>query len=1370
MGESDGNPGWKLTTVPLNGVNYISWSRSALLAIGGKQKLGFIDGQSICPAKTDGKYAEWMGTDRLIRSWIFNSMEPRIADIFTFSESARELWDSIAELYGNQNNAARIFELKQEIAAADQGDKTFIEHLGSLKRMWDEHDMYRPWTADAKTLQKRAEEDKIFSLLSSLKTDYENLRSNILMNPSLPSLSSVCSIIQREETRKKTMNNDVKLSSERSESSVFLAEKDEKKKIFSTSKGKGQWNKNKGETFYCDHCEKKWHTRNTCWVLHPHLKPKPNVDGGNKREQVAVADTSISIQHLSHLLQQLSKSTVSQPDPSSSTHVSGNLQTSSSIDTWIIDSGATDHMANNSKSLFNFSPNSIKSIVSVANGSKVPVLGSGKVNLFSGCPSSNALFVPSFPTQLLSVGRITNSLNCNVIFSPTSVTFQDRTSGKKIGEGVYSHGLYLFQPSSTACHTSSQLESNVLHQRLGHPSKRVLSSLFPSLSIESTTCDVCQFAKQSRLPFSISESPSVELFELIHSDVWTSPIHSYDGYKYFVLFIDDRSRATWLYLLKSKNEVCSVFKDFHNMVINQFGAKVKTFRSDNGTEFVKGILPDYLRSHGIILQTSCVGTPQQNGVSERKNRHVLDVTRALMLQMNVPKKYWSHGVLAATYLINRLPSRVLSFKSPLEVLLHRKLNISHLRVFGCVCYVHRQAKYRDKLDARAIRCVFLGYSSTQKGYKCYDPSSKKIFISRDVRFDESKPFFQVPNETGNLPQGEESLSDLIPLPTTSIDFVGTKEGEPEQEQNNRTETEPVLAQTEPEQSNIAPDNTVRRRSSRESHPPSRMKDFFTYHATSYPIHAHVTYDNVSCAHAAFLSALSSVKEPTTFEEANSEPVWKQAMKDELQALDANRTWNIVKLPIGKKAVGSRWVYKIKYNNDGTIERYKARLVARGFTQTYGVDYTETFAPVAKMNTFRVLLSLAVNHDWKLYQMDVKNAFLHGDLEEEVYMSIPPGHHLANKPELACKLNKAIYGLKQSPRAWYAKLSHVLTKIGLQRSSADPSLFFQRGIAGTTIVLVYVDDIVITGDNQGEISKLKTLLHKQFAIKDLGILKYFLGLEVAYSKKGIFLNQRKYVLDLLQESGKMGVKPVDTPIESGGKLGLDGELLTDAGQFQRLVGKLIYLTITRPDISYAVSLVSRFMHAPTVNHMKAVHRILQYLKGSPGKGIWMKQNGHTLINAYTDADWAGCQIDRKSTTGYCTFVGGNLVTWKSKKQNVVARSSAEAEYRAMASTTGEIIWLRALLKDLGFSSPHPTNMYCDNQAAVHIASNPVFHERTKHIEVDCHFVRENVQAKIISTPYVRSSQQLADVFTKGLAAANFQAIISKLGLIDIFAPT
>ncbi|KAM1864865.1 hypothetical protein ACFX14_005024 [Malus domestica] len=303
----------------------------------------------------------------------------------------------------------------------------------------------------------------------------------------------------------------------------------------------------------------------------------------------------------------------------------------------------------------------------------------------------------------------------------------------------------------------------------------------------------------------------------------------------------------------------------------------------------------------------------------------------------------------------------------------------------------------------------------------------------------------------------------------------------------------------------------------------------------------------------------------------------------------------------------------------------------------------------------------------------------------------------------------------------------------------------------------------------EITSLKKALHKQFAIKDLGRLKYFLGIEMATFSKGLFLNQRKYVMDFLHDSNMLDCKPAFTPLDCKFKVDMGGELLTNVSYYQRLMGKLIYLTITRLDITHVVSLVSKFMHSPTVKHLNVIKCILRYIKGSIGRGILMEKNGSTNIQAYTDVDWAGNALDRKSTTGYCTFTGGNLVTWKSKKQSVIARSSAEAEYRAMESTTCELIWLKGLLGDLGISNSTPMSLMCDNQAAMHITSNPIFHEHTKDIGVDCHYVRAQVQSKVIQTVFTRSHDQQADLFTKALGTAQFQRLLCKLGSINPLDP-
>ncbi|KAG8491024.1 hypothetical protein CXB51_014147 [Gossypium anomalum] len=349
----------------------------------------------------------------------------------------------------------------------------------------------------------------------------------------------------------------------------------------------------------------------------------------------------------------------------------------------------------------------------------------------------------------------------------------------------------------------------------------------------------------------------------------------------------------------------------------------------------------------------------------------------------------------------------------------------------------------------------------------------------------------------------------------------------------------------------------------------------------------------------------------------------------MEALEKNKTWDLVKLPRGKKPMGCRWVYIVKYKLDGSLERYKARLVAKRYTQMDGIDYLETFSPFAKMNTVRVLLSLAANQGWKLQQSDIKNAFLHGDLEEKVYMDVPPGFD-PNTGQVVCRIKKALYRLKQSPKAWFERFTKVMLKLGYKQSQGDHTLFVKHSFSrGVTVLLVYVDDIIVTGDNLEGMENLKKCLVKEFEVKELGKLKYFLGIEVAHSREGIFISQQKYIVDLLTETGKLGCKPVETPIEVNHRLGNALEdAAVDERSYQRLVGKLIYLSHTRPDIAYAVGVVSQFMHNPKESHLRVVYQILQYLKGTPDKGILFKKGETLTLKAYIDADYARSMVDRR----------------------------------------------------------------------------------------------------------------------------------------------
>ncbi|XP_062014075.1 uncharacterized mitochondrial protein AtMg00810-like [Rosa rugosa] len=362
---------------------------------------------------------------------------------------------------------------------------------------------------------------------------------------------------------------------------------------------------------------------------------------------------------------------------------------------------------------------------------------------------------------------------------------------------------------------------------------------------------------------------------------------------------------------------------------------------------------------------------------------------------------------------------------------------------------------------------------------------------------------------------------------------------------------------------------------------------------------------------------------------------------------------------------------------------------------------------------------------------------------------------------------SVNGLKQASRQWFLKLSTALKSAGFQQSWSDYSLFVRNTPGHFTALLVYVDDVILAGSSLKAIIETKEFLSKQFKLKDLGQLRYFLGIKVARSKQGIALCQRKYALEILEDTGFLGAKPSRFPLEQNLVLTQgDGSLLKDPAQYRRLVGRLIYLTITRPDLVYPVHILSQYMGTPRQPHLEAAHRVLRYIKHTPGQGILLPSTGTLELKAYCDADWARCKDTRRSTTGYCIFLGQAPISWKTKKQSTVSRSSAEAEYRSMATTCCEVTWLRNILKDLNVGHTQPVKLFCDNQAAIHIASNPVFHERTKHIEIDCHVVREKVQRGLIKTMHIRTKEQPADLFTKLLSSNQFTMLLSKLRVINI----
>jgi hypothetical protein len=494
------------------------------------------------------------------------------------------------------------------------------------------------------------------------------------------------------------------------------------------------------------------------------------------------------------------------------------------------------------------------------------------------------------------------------------------------------------------------------------------------------------------------------------------------------------------------------------------------------------------------------------------------------------------------------------------------------------------------------------------------------------------------------------------------------------------------------------------------------------------------------------------------------------MQEEFSALLANHTWDLVLRPPRSNVVTGKWVFKHKFKADGSLERYKARWVLRGFTQRPGIDYDETFSPVVKPATVRTVLSLAVSRSWPVHQLDVKNAFLHGTLSETVYCAQPAGFEDTSRPDFVCRLNRSLYGLKQAPRAWYSRFATFLLQLGFAEAKSDTSLFVYRRGSETAYLLLYVDDIVLTASSADLRQRIIAALQREFSMKDLGELHHFLGMQVQRTSCGLFLSQHQYMLDILDRAGMADCKPCSTPVDINPKLSADGTPIADPTDFRSLAGALQYLTFTRPDIAYAVQQVCLHMHDPREPHLAALKRILRYVRGTLELGLHIRASSQLDLVVYSDADWAGCPDTRKSTSGYAVFLGDTLISWSSKRQNTVSRSSAEAEYRAVANAVAEASWLRQLLSELHTPLRHATLVYCDNVSTVYMSSNPVQHQRTKHIEIDLHFVRERVALGAVRVLHVPTTSQFADIFTKGLPTAVFTEFRSSLNARPIDAVT
>ena len=753
-----------------------------------------------------------------------------------------------------------------------------------------------------------------------------------------------------------------------------------------------------------------------------------------------------------------------------------------------------------------------------------------------------------------------------------------------------------------------------------------------------------------------------------------------------------------------------------------------------------------MKDRGTQEERTIPYSSQQNGVAERMNRTLMDKVRSMLYHSNLPQRFWGEALSTAVYVANRSPTSAIT-ETPYERWNEGlKPDVSNLRVFGCDAYMHVPDEKRKKLDRKSLKCVFVGYPVGKKGYKLFHPGSGKWYDSRDVMFFEN--VFKHNVEKCDEP--EELLPAMFfqdddHIDENDADDDGDNHDGSDEDDGDRDDDDEDDEDNADINENVENDE-VYSRPRRGNNAP----DFYGKVVS----HRFGKWEEANIA---------VTDDPKSFRDAmkgSNSQKWKPAIEAEMNSLRKNNTWELVDLPHGKSAIGSKWVFKTKLNADGTINKHKARLVAQGFKQKQGIDYDEVFAPVVKYTSIRTLLSIANDFDMEVHQMDVNSAYLNGDIDADIYMVQPEGYVDPNHPNKVCKLLKSLYGLKQSARCWNKKIDNYLKSEGYTPSSADPCIYVRSKEGKIVILALYVDDNVIMSNSKKLLEAEKTKLSQRFDMEDRGEINYLLGMSVKRDrqKQTLKIDQKLYIQQVLERFGMQDCKPVSTPIESGRKFQKtqEDETAVDTKRYQELIGSLVYASVsTRPDISEAVGKLSQHMSRPNNEHWVGAKRVLRYLKGTAGFGLVYTKSDHSQLRGYSDSDWAGCTDTRRSTSGYLFMIGNNVISWASKKQPVVALSTTEAEYIALCSATQEAVWLRRLLESIQHVQNGPTTIVEDNQGTISMAKNLRDSSRTKHIDIRYHFNREAVEKNITKIEYCETGDMVADTFTKPLPKPAFE---------------
>ena len=989
---------------------------------------------------------------------------------------------------------------------------------------------------------------------------------------------------------------------------------------------------------------------------------------------------------------------------------------------------------------------------------------------------------------------------------------------------------------------TSELEK--LHQRLGHLNYNSVKALVrhgmatgiklskKDLKSKPPFCGPCCKGKMTRASFPISTSGRhPEILGLVHSDLWGhAPTRSLDGSRYIIHFTDDNSRWVWVYFLKHKNEAFDAFKEWLVLVENETGKRLKAFHTDGGGEFVSTEWKNFMKKRGIFWSNTSSYTPEQNGVAERLNGTIMNYVRTQLIDAGLPLYLWRECVSYTIWLKNRFPSNALpKHTTPHLLYKGKKPDLSRAHRFGCRAFLYNNSPARKKLDPRAEEVIFVGVSDNQKAWKVYRPKKRSCYRSVHVRFDDSV----VGNFSSSLlPSEGENYSALKNSPNSDdeLDYPSKpKSSEPSEPPRSSAEasTSAPSSQTPrpkaPRQKFTMP---PREKSSRlaatttnpyagsrwnQSHPsaPSSSSNPSTNQIPFPSVEQEASQDQLGSSDIApggessvadspssqleaFLlfdeidewALVASSDDPRSLKEAMESPDWAEweaAMQKEFESITRLGTFELGELPPDRKAIGSRWVFRKKRGlNDEPI--YKARIVAQGFTQIPGVDFFQTYAPVARIESIRLLMAIAASEDWEFHIVDVDSAFLNSTIPDDqpTYMKQPPGYVAKGKEDLVWILLKALYGLKQSANLWYNRLKDILEKIGFKVLKSDPCIFIRRTSSGISIISAHVDDLGLFCHPKPEMDLLKSQIRQHVSIKDQGEGKLILGMEVGRNreKRIMWLSHRHLIDKVVVRFRMQDAKPVRTPMNNTTRLSkadcpTTPEEIAEMRKipYQEAVGSLMHIAVnTRPDISYAVQQVAQFMSNPGMAHWKAVKRIIAYLKTTRDLVLTLggdpSQSVNSRLLAYCDADHANSRDHARSISGYGVFFGDGVFSWSAKKQTSTATSTGEAELYAGVHAGTEVTWVRQLLSELGLNQSSSTPLLIDNQSAISMIDPPSTVRRlVKHVNISYYWIRDAVQSQIINPSYIDTENNISDIFTKPLSAARHQKLVKMLGLVE-----